>query len=324
MRKIAVTELEYRKAKDVFKSAMKDGFECLPAPLEEQALADFIKSNSIAHVIIGVDRYVGPLYDALPKGGVIARFGVGHDGVDKAKAKERGILCVNTPGALDNSVAEMAIGLIMSAARHIPKSCEMTKSGHWTPLVGAELAGRTLAVIGCGAIGRVVGRIASLGLGMNVVGFDLSFKDPEVLKGQYGFSSLHSSFEDAVRNADFVSLHIPGIPATRDFINAKTLAMLPKNSILVNTARGIVIDEDALYDSLSAGALAGAALDVFKVEPYVPASPTRDLRGLPNIIMTSHMGSSTTEACRRMALATLTNIGYAIAGEQEKMNIIKV
>ena len=323
MIKIAVTELEYRKAKDVFEAAAKDGLECVPVPSEEQLLAAFVKKNSVAHVIVGVDRYSGALYEALPQGGVIARFGVGHDGVDKVRAKERGILCINTPGALDNSVAEMAIGLILSAARQIPRASSDMAAKSWRNIVGAELSGRTLAVIGCGAIGRVVGRIASIGLGMKVVGFDPSFKDPEVLKSQYGFSELHSSFADAVKNADFVSLHIPGIPATKDFINAKTLSMLPKNAVIINTARGIVIDEDALYDSLSSGNLAGAALDVFKVEPYTPASPSRDLRTLPNAILTPHMGSSTTEACRRMAIAALKNICYAIAGEHEKMNIIK-
>ncbi len=323
MIKIAVTELEFRKAQAVFESASKDGFACLPAPREEAALAAFVKSNSIAHAVIGVDRYEGALYEALPSGGVIARFGVGHDGVDKAKAAARGILCVNTPGALDNSVAEMAIGLMLSSARHLPKASAQMAGGSWTPLVGSELAGRTLAVIGCGAIGRKVGRIAALGLGMKVVGFDLSFKDPEVLEGQFGFSELHSSFEDAVRNADFVSLHIPGIPATRDFINAKTLSMLPKNSIIVNTARGVVVDEDALYDRLSSGALAGAALDVFKTEPYVPSSPERDLRKLPNVVLTPHMGSSTAEACRRMALAALDNIANAVAGRFDKMSLLK-
>jgi len=318
MTRIAVTELEYKKAETVFKDAAKDGFECLPAPKEEEALAAFIKELSIAHVIIGVDRFDGALYDALPRGGAIVRFGVGHDGVDKAKAKAKGVYCFNTPGALDNSVAEMAVGLMLAAARHIPKASASMAAGSWKLSVGMELSGRKLAVIGCGAIGRRTAKIASFGLGMEVVGFNRSFEDKDALRRDYGFSELTSSFEDAVRDADFVSLHIPGIPATKDFINAKTLAAMPRKAILVNTARGIVVDEDALYESLKSGALAGAALDVFKKEPYEPSTPERDLRSLPNVVATPHMGSATAEACERMARASLENVRRSLSPETLK------
>lgn len=323
MIKVAVTELEYKKGRGLFEAAAKDGLDCLPAPCGEAELAAFIRERSISYAIVGVERYSGALYEALPKGGLIARFGVGHDGIDKAKAKEKGVLCVNAPGALDNSVAEMAVALMLSAARSIPRAASALAAGDWNPRIGLELSGRTLAVVGCGAIGRKLARIASLGLGMRVLGYDLSFKEPELLKREFGFSALSSSFEEAVRDADFVSLHIPGVPATKDFINAKTLSLIPSRAILVNTARGMVVDEDALFDSLSSGALAGAALDVFKSEPYAPASPERDLRKLPNVVTTPHMGSSTAEACGRMASACLENVRLALAGRTDGMSLLK-
>ncbi len=323
MARIAVTELEYDKATDAFASAARTGWECIRAPSGEAKLAEIVRKQGIRYVIVGVERYSGAIYDALPAGGVIARFGIGHDGIDKDLATERRLLCTNTPGVLDDSVAEHAVALIIAAARHIPAVADATRRGGWTPVVGRELRGKTIAVIGCGPIGRRVARITSLGLGMEVRGCEVRDVDMEQMRRDFGFAEVVKEFAAAAADADFVSLHIPAGPATRRFINHERLCLLAKRAWLVNTARGAVVDEEALFEALSQGQLAGAALDVFENEPYKPAVPGKDLRTLDNVIMTPHVGSSTREACQRMAQRALQNIILAEErrfGEMDLLN----
>lgn len=312
MTKIAVTEKEYSKAEPVFRNA--EECECLSAPDGEKALAAFNSKHQAGHVIIGVEKYTGLLYSELPRGGVIARFGVGHDGVDKKLATENGLFCTNTPGALDDSVAECAVGLMLSTARHITDCAAENRNGNWRPRVGQELSGKTAAVIGCGNIGRRTAKILRHGFGMKVVGCDNTMP-PDT----DAFDRITCEFSEAVQEADFVTLHIPDLPQTRNFINAERLALLRPHTVLINTARGGVLDENALYDALRAGKIAAAALDVFKKEPYEPQSPDRDLRKLDNVIMTAHIGSSTREACERMARAAIQNIRDVVKnGKPEK------
>lgn len=314
MLKIAVTDLEYNKAADIFKSFKV--FECICAPSEENELAEFIIRNNISHVIVGVNKYQGALYNALPRGGVIARFGVGCDGINKVLVKKKELYCTNTPGALDNSVAECAVGLMLAVARHLPDCAADNKKQVWKNRIGIEISGKTLAVIGCGNIGGKVARIAKSGYEMKVVGFDIV--EPQ---NNHYFDEFTKDFSAAVKNADFVSLHIPDTTATKDFINSRRLAMMKSTAILINTARGAILDEDALYDAIQSGTISGAALDVFKSEPYIPQSRDKDLRSCKNIIMTPHLGSSTIEACERMAEIALNNIRLCIEGKIEEMNI---
>jgi phosphoglycerate dehydrogenase-like enzyme len=188
--------------------------------------------------------------------------------------------------------------------------------------VGSELSGKTLAVIGCGPIGRKVAFIAARGLGMRVIGCETAAVDVESMKRDLGFAEIVSDFAAAVRAADFVSLHIPSTPATRHFLNAARLAAMPVRAWLINTARGAVVDEIALYNALAAGRIAGAALDVFEAEPYRPAAPDKDLRTLDRVVMTPHVGSSTQEACNRMAEQALRNIRFAEAGQTDRMDLL--
>ncbi len=312
MQKILITGLEYNKAAEIFRSA--GDFECLEAPGGEEELAEMVRVSGAKYVIAGTAKYSGPLYDALPAGGVIARFGVGYDGIDRTRAKARGIYCTNTPGALDDSVAECAIGMILLAARNFVVCASDNKNGLWKNRVGLELAGKTLAIIGCGGIGSKVARIAKAGFGMRTVGFARTHRQSEFLDAFTG------DWLDAVKDADFVSIHLPNTPETRGFVNAQRLSMMKNSAWLINTARGAVIDEDALYDAVKENRIAGAVLDVFQNEPYAPNS--KDLRTVENIIMTPHIGSSTHEACARMALSTLANIRYCENGQLDKMNLI--
>lgn len=317
---VLVTRLEYEKARAVFEAA--SDVRCLPAPAAELELAQAVRDCGAVAVVIGVEAYPGnPLYEALPPGGVIARFGVGHDGVDKTKATARGVLVTNTPGVLSLSVAEHAIWLMGALARHIALNHAAIREGVWQPVLGCELRGRTLAVIGCGSIGRRVASIACRGLGMLVVGVDTASFSTEELFRQ-GIDRLAHTWEDAVGNADVVSLHLTSTPETLRFVDAGRIAAMKDGALLVNTARGAIVDEVALYDALAAGKLAGAALDVFATEPYVPAAPGKDLRTLPNVLMTAHMGSSTTQACTRMAERCLANIRASLARRYNQMDLL--
>lgn len=320
MIRVAVTELEYEKGKFVFETV--DGFECLPAPSDEGELAEFIRSEEIHYVIPGVGCYSGPLYKALPQGGVIARFGVGYDGLDLDLATAAGLFCTNTPNVLTNSVAEHTVALIQAAARRIVSEAWECKHGNWNPVIVADLQGKTLSIIGCGKIGRRVAQIAAFGFGMHVIGIECRKIEAAQLQNEYGFAQVVSGYDEGVSRADFVSIHIPGSEANRGFINRARLEPIPRHTWLINTARGVIIDEEALYHALAKHDIAGAALDVFVKEPYEPISPELDLRGLENVIMLPHIASSTREAIARMAHRALENIKLAVSGEFAKMDLL--
>jgi phosphoglycerate dehydrogenase-like enzyme len=318
---VVVTESEFKKGETVF-SSINNTIKCIPVPDEESIIAEKIKSLKAKHAIVGTNKYVGPLYDALPQGGVIARFGIAHDGIDKEKVKEASLYCTNTPDVLNHSVAELTLALILMCARHL---CEMNvsiKNGQWRPHLGVDLMNKTLAVIGCGAIGSRVAQIASRGLQMTVIGNDIRQLDVNRMKQEFGFNSIVTEFDRAVSEADYVTLHMPLIESTKYFINSKTLKMIPSGAWLINTSRGEIVDEIALFLALQSGIIAGAALDVFIKEPYQPVDEQHDLRLLNNVIFTPHIGSATSEASQRMAKRCLSNIEFAEKGEYGKMDIV--
>jgi phosphoglycerate dehydrogenase-like enzyme len=316
--RVLVTESEYRKAEACFSSA--PDLECRRAPDPEVDLASAIREARAAYVVVGPRPYTGALYDALPRGGLIARFGVGHDNIDKGKATGAGLLCTNTPGVLDRSVAEHTMLLVAAAARPLlSMSASMTRH-LWEPAPGAELQGTTLAIVGCGGIGRSVARIAAVGYGMRVVGCSRpGVAPPEALEH---FAAITNDFAIAVRQADFVSLHLSASRENVHFINRERLAHLSERTWLINTARGSIVDERALFAALTERRLAGAALDVFEREPYAPAEGGGDLRSLPNVILTPHVGSNTVAANRRMAERALQNIVHAEARAFARMDLL--
>ena len=312
---VLVTETEFNRAPEVFASAE---VQCIAVPADEPTLAREVKARGARYVIVGSVRYTGAIYDALSQGGVIARFGVGHDGIDKEKATAAGVLCTNTPGVLDESVAELAMLLILAAARRIASLDAEMRTGTWDlGPAGIELRGKTLVVIGGGRIGQATARIASQGFGMRTIGFRRTPRPAAA-----AFDSMASDFATAVSDADFVSLHINAEPANHQFINRTRLAQMPPRAWLINTARGSVVDENALYEALAEKRLAGAALDVFDREPYVPADPSRDLRTLPNVVLAPHVGSHTREANRGMAERALQNVIRAEAGDFAGMDLL--
>jgi phosphoglycerate dehydrogenase-like enzyme len=316
---VVVTEPEFKRAERVFSSA--PNMTCVIAPAEEDALARAIRDTGAKHAVVGGRAYVGPLYSAIGRGHVIARFGVGHDGIDKRKATEAGVLCTNTPSVLDQSVAELTFLLVAAAARHLTTIAGAMRDGHWAPKEGTELRGKTLTMIGVGRIGRAVARIARRGFEMRVLGFHRP-GSASAASAREDFDVLTDDVRRALGEADFVSLLIPAAPENAHFISRERLAMMPAHAWLINTARGMVVDEIALFDALVEGRIRGAAMDVFDREPYVPADPSRDLRTLPNVILTPHVGSHTPEANGRMAGRALENITLAEAGDFARMDLL--
>jgi phosphoglycerate dehydrogenase-like enzyme len=318
---VLVTRPEYRRGEPVFASC--PDLDCVPAPEDEAGLLDALERTGARSVVIGSGRYSARLYAALPRGGVLARYGVGHETVDKGKATEAGVFCTNTPDVLQQSVAELTMTIIGAAARHVvPVASSMTQ-GAWAPRQGIELEGKTLALIGCGAIARAVARIASAGFGMRVKGYVRAGSRAQAELGGGGhFERVESDFAAIVGDADFVSLHIPGDPGNTRFIDRERLDLLPARAWVINTARGAVVDEAALFDALSHGRLAGAALDVFEREPYQPVDPATDLRTLPNVLLLPHVGSNTLEANCRMAERALRNVRLAESGNVADMDLL--
>lgn len=317
--KICITEKEFNKAKNIFISSE---FDFIPVKYDESTVSRAIVNQNCFAAVLGVELYIDGLYKALLSGGLIARFGVGHDGIDKQKSTENRLIVTNTPGVLDDSVAEHAIMLMGAFARNISMHDRDMKNNDWQPVIGNELRGKNLLIFGCGLIGRKTAKIASFGFGMNVSACDVANFDKDQLKCECGIEQIVSNPNNALAQADYISLHIPSIPSTRHLVNERFLSKLKPGCVLINTARGPIIDEIALYDALKAGKLAGAALDVFENEPFVPVNSDKDLRHLGNVILTPHVGSSTVEACQRMAQCCLKNIKAAYEKRYDQLDIL--
>jgi lactate dehydrogenase-like 2-hydroxyacid dehydrogenase len=317
---ICVTENEFYKARGIFEA--DNDMDFIPAPLAEDMLSALIAEHNAFGCILGVDDYTGKLYESLPAGGIIARFGIGHDGVDKKKATDKSLIVTNTPGLLDDSVAEHTVLLIGSLARNIAFEHQDMKKNNWTAMVGSELKDKTLLIIGLGSIGRKAAKIAAFGFGMNVTGCDIAEFDENQLKRDTGISKLVKDYTKDIGKADFVSIHLPCVPATEHFVDAEFLSGMKKDAFLINTSRGALVDEAALFDILSDKKIAGAALDVFENEPYEPVNTGKDIRKLDNVLLTPHIGSSTIEACNRMALCCIENVKAAYNKDYNKLNIL--
>ena len=221
---------------------------------------------------------------------IIARVGIGLDNIDQEAAKEKNIRVINAVEGAITAVAELVIGLMISMAREIPRADREIRNGNWIKkeLMGSELKGKYLGIVGLGNIGKRLGRLARA-LNMNIIGYDVIPIDDEFSK-EVGL--MKADLDTLLSSADYVSLHVPLLDSTHHMINAEKLKMMKNTAYIVNTSRGGVIDEEALYNSLKEGNIAGAALDVFETEP----ATENNLTTLPNFIATPHMGSQTKEA----------------------------
>lgn len=230
------------------------------------------------------------LVEKATKCKIIARVGVGLDNIDTDAAKEQNIRVINAVEGAMNAVAELVIGLMLALSRDIARADRELRNGNWIKkeLMGTELAGKYLGIVGLGNIGKRLARLARA-MNMNVIGFDVVPIDPEFVK-EVGL--MKTDLDTLLQSADFVSLHVPLLDSTKHMINAEKLSKMKKTARIINTSRGGTIDEDALYDAIKSGNLGGAALDVFEVEP----ATGHKLATLPNVICTPHIGAQTREA----------------------------
>ncbi|HYV28690.1 MAG TPA: hydroxyacid dehydrogenase [Candidatus Eisenbacteria bacterium] len=245
-----------------------------------------------------------------PRLKVIAKHGVGVDNIDVAAATARRIPILWTPTANANAVAEHAMTLMLALARNLYAASTATFAGKWIKFEGVELAGKTLGVLGFGRIGRRVAEMARDGFAMQVRAYD-----PLVTQSDF---TLERSLEAVLRTADFLTLHVPLTPETKHLMNAARLQLLKPNCRLINTSRGGVIDETALAQALQTGRLAGAALDVFDQEPLRADHPF--LR-TPNLLLTPHISSSTTESLARMSQDSAQGVLDVLHGRKPKYQL---
>ncbi len=221
---------------------------------------------------------------------VVARAGVGLDNVDQKACQEKGVKVLNTPGASTNAVAELAIGLIIASLRNVQKANSQMKAGKWDKkgLIGAEVEGKTLGIIGYGRIGAAVGKKAHA-LGMKVIAYNPPPRHED------GIAAFVDSLDEFLARSDVVSLHAALTETTKNIINRGSIAKMKAGAFLINTARGEMVDEEALYEAVKGGKLGGAAIDVYRQEPY-----KGKLAELENVWMTPHLGASTREAQERI------------------------
>lgn len=318
METIYVSSISYNKTPHTFQNlAEETGYTITPVDETEDNLAKQLAENKVRAFVADIYPYTGALYEALPEGGVIARYGVGHDSIDKPKAHANGLHVVNTPGVLDNAVAEHACWMIGASARHLHTADRSTQAGEWAPKGGVEIRGRSVAIVGFGRIGQSLAAKLAHGFGMNVIAVDNRPLDTlceqqdttaQELKADSGYAEYTQDREQALAKADYVVLLLPVNPATTHIANKDFFAAMKPSAILVNSARGALVNENELFDALSSGQIAGAALDVFEVEPYQPQDAQKDLRTLDNILLTPHIGSNTEESNAAMATTAIRNI----------------
>lgn len=252
------------------------------------------------------------ILDANPKLKIIANYAVGFDNIDVKYATNKNIPVTNTPGVLEDAVAEHTFALLLTVTKKIVEADKFTRAGKyrfWEPLlfIGPQLKGKILGIIGLGRIGSLVAEKA-VAMGIKVIYTDIR-RNPQFEKQ---FHAPFVSQETLLKTADFVSLHVPLLPSTRHLISSKELQMMKRTAYLINTARGPVVDEKALVHALKKKVIAGAALDVYEFEPKLSAGLTK----LNNVILTPHIASATIEARQAMSEIAARNILAVLNGKR--------
>lgn len=274
--------------------------------LKPDELKKIIKDYDAILVRSGT-KLTGDIIETADNLKIIGRAGVGVDNVDLNAATKKGVIVMNTPEGNTVSTCELAVSMLLSLNRNIPKACSSVKSGEWNrkAFKGTELMGKTLGVIGFGRIGKEVAK-RMIGFGMNVVAYD-PFISPESVKAMdVEFAKL----DDLFKQADYITLHIPLVPETKHILNKEAFKKMKKGVRIVNCARGGVVDEAALLESVKEGKVKGAALDVFESEP----PKNKELIEHPDVVVTPHLGASTEEAQENVALAVAEQVRDALTG----------
>jgi len=275
-----------------------------------------LESQEVEQMLTGVDGYIAGLdyitADALEGADAlkaISRYGAGVDRVDLDAAKAKGITVTNTPGTNAVAVCELAFVLMLSLARAVPRLDNAVKNGEWPRNNGVELNGKTLGIVGFGAIGKNLATRAKA-FGMDIIAFDPYFDEAFAQKS----GVVKSTLEEVISGSDFISLHVPLNEHTKHIIGAKQIQNMKQGAYIINTARGGLVDEKAAADALKSGKLGGVGLDAYEVEP-VTDSP---LLGQQNVVMMPHTGAHTNEAISGMGMMSVQNLIAVLSGEDCK------
>jgi D-3-phosphoglycerate dehydrogenase / 2-oxoglutarate reductase len=306
MAKVVVTDPSFSTVTDSFSLLRAAGHEVMrcPFPLTEEQMLPYL--GDAAAVVAGVTPVGRPALEAAPALKVISRFGVGLDSVDVPEATRRRVIVTNAAGANADAVADFAFLLMMALSRNLCPVAALVRAGRWEPSRGVEVNGRTLGVIGTGQIGRrVIAR--AQGFGMKILANDV-VQDPGLVQRGVRYVDI----AELLSGSDYVSIHVPRMPATIGLIGARELALMKPTAYLINTARGGIVDEAALCNAIKARRIAGAGLDVFAQEP--PGAS--ELIGLDNVIATSHVASSTDEAMRNVDANCVENVLRVLSGRE--------
>lgn len=301
------------------------GYDVAVSPYDRVLTREELLEN-----VKGVDAILSLLTDKIDAGvldaagaqlKIVANYAVGYDNINLEDCKSKKVYATNTPiESLSNAVAEHTFTLMLAISHRIVESDKFMRTGKyigWAPmlLLGSALYGKTLGIIGLGRIGSRVAMHAVKGFGMKVLYHDV--KRNEVFEKEYG--AVYSEQDDIFKNADYITLHVPLLPATKHLINKEKLEIMKPTAYLVNTSRGPVIDEAALVEALKNNKIKGAAIDVFEAEPKM----AEGLAGLDNVIITPHIASATEECRSDMAIAAAQNIIDALEGKEPRHNLVK-
>ncbi len=258
------------------------------------------------------DKIDGRVIEAGERLKVISNYAVGYDNIDVEAATKKGIYVTNTPGVLTETTADLAWAILMAIARRVVEADKYVRAGRWVHawgpkmMLGSDVHGKTLGIVGLGRIGSAVARRAK-GFNMRVIYYDVVRR--EDLEGELGLE--YKPLEELLREADYITLHVPLTKDTYHLIGERELNMMKPTAYLINTSRGPVIDQKALYKTLKERGIAGAALDVFEKEPIDPDDP---LLELDNVVLTPHIGSASVETRKKMAMMAAENLVSVLKG----------
>ena len=309
MRKVLVTARSFGKISDTPFQILKDaGFEVVThprrGPLDKEEMIPLIKD--VEGVIVGTDVVDDEVLAHGKCLKVVAKHGVGVDNIDLDAARRRNIVVTNTPGANSLAVAEMALCMMLAISRNMVEGDRRVRSGQWGTITGCQLTGKRVGIVGFGAIGRCLARLLK--------GFDcqITAYDPYInaqVAAELGVQIV--SFDELLASSDYISLHVPNTPETRNMFSEEAFAKMKKTAFLINLARGGVVDELALARALEEGEIAGAAVDVFSEEP---PSLDHPLFKAPNVIVTPHIGAHSREAMDNMSTMAAQNVVAVLTG----------
>jgi D-3-phosphoglycerate dehydrogenase len=308
--RVLITSLFLKAGDDVDRYLRAQGMETAYRPWHggrtEEELIGLL--GGIDGAIVSTDPFTARVIQAADRLRVISRTGVGYDAVDVPAATARGVIVTTTPGVNRHAVADWALALILCCARKVPENLAEVRRGAWTRYEGVDLDGKTLGVVGLGTIGKEIAKRAKA-FGMRLLAFDL-VQDLPFAEGQ---GIAYVSLEDLLRQSDFVSIHCFLNAATRHLINRERLLLMKPTAFLINTARGGIVDTEALSQALQAKRIAGAGLDVFEGEPLRADSP---LRALENVYLSPHCAGSTADARRRSGTMAAENLIRGLRGDR--------